>query len=343
MSSQAPSSDLSELSVTQFQDLMYEIHPAALAMAPPGSFSGSESSFQPSESESSHTSLGSTMPPTPSTTTDSDKSNRKRTSYVFKHMPNEDPETTYWHYRTRKPEWRCRYCNKHYALNGGTRIIKAHLKGSHSITDQSPREVTTKKRQLSLEDAMAAAQEHPRIRRKLRDHGDSIKGDPLEVLFIRLLATGNLPLRLVELGEFRDFLFYLNKDVDAFLPASHTTIQEWIIRQKDSQKERIIQKLHNARSIIHLSVDAGQSPNNHALLAIVAHYISEEGLLETSVLAVKEIDGAHNGPNMAGYVIEAIREYGIASKLGYFMGDNASSNDTLLGALSTGTCFLINI
>jgi len=35
--------------------------------------------------------------------------------------------------------------------------------------------------------------------------------------------------------------------------------------------------------------------------------------------------------------MEVINDYGIASKVGYFMMDNASNNDTMIEALSTRT------
>jgi hypothetical protein len=41
-------------------------------------------------------------------------------------------------------------------------------------------------------------------------------------------------------------------------------------------------------------------------------------ILETAVLALKVVEGAHEGENLSKYVIEVIIEWGIASKLGYF-------------------------
>jgi hypothetical protein len=324
MSSQASSSDLSELSTAQFQDLTYEIYPAALAMAP-SSFSSPPSSHK------------STPPPG---ATDDATNTRKRTCYAFNHMPDEDPETKYYNWKTGSLEWRCQYCPKKYALNGGTRILKAHLRSTHGINDQSPREITHQKRQLSIEETLNTAEQHPRLRRRLNGPTESLQGDPVEILFVRMLASANLPLRLVESPEFRDFVFYLNKDIDSHLPSHHTTITGWITRQRTTQENYQRQRLHSARSLIHLSIDAGLSPNNKPLIVIFAHYIGEDGQLEKALLAVKEIQGKHTGENMAKYVMDAIDYYGIASKLGYFQMDNAGNNDTLLHSVSAGMCCL---
>ena len=85
------------------------------------------------------------------------------------------------------------------------------------------------------------------------------------------------------------------------------------------------------------SVNLWTSPNALAILGIVAHYTSESGQLEYSVLALKELDGKHSGPNMADCVMDIINDYGIASKVGYFMMDNADNNGTMMKALSTRT------
>jgi hypothetical protein len=54
------------------------------------------------------------------------------------------------------------------------------------------------------------------------------------------------------------------------------------------------------------------------------------------VLAMKEIEGNHKGENLAPVVLEVIREWRIAGKLGYIVIDNASNNDTMMEALSAG-------
>jgi hypothetical protein len=41
------------------------------------------------------------------------------------------------------------------------------------------------------------------------------------------------------------------------------------------------------------------------------------------------------GSNQAEHIMKVINDYGIASKVGYFMMDNAGNNDTMMEALST--------
>ena len=70
-------------------------------------------------------------------------------------------------------------------------------------------------------------------------------------------------------------------------------------------------------------------------MGIVAHYIAENGALRQSVLSLRELEGQHTSANQAGLIFSVLEEYGILSKVGYFMMDNASNNDTMIEELST--------
>jgi hypothetical protein len=118
----------------------------------------------------------------------------------------------------------------------------------------------------------------------------------MEVLYVKFIAVCNLPLRLVECKEFRKFLVYLNKVINAWLPNSHQTIREWVIRQRDSLKAQSKSRLHSSRTLIHISCDIWTSPNSLAILGVIAHYIAEDGELERSLLAMKDIIGSTRGP-----------------------------------------------
>ena len=70
-------------------------------------------------------------------------------------------------------------------------------------------------------------------------------------------------------------------------------------------------------------------------MGIIAHYIAENGALRQSVLSLRELEGQHTSVNQAGLIFSMLEEYGILSKVGYFMMDNASNNDTMIEELST--------
>jgi hypothetical protein len=257
---------------------------------------------------------------------------RPRTCWVFKHMPDEDPETKYYN-SSGKEEWRCKYCSKTYARNGGNSCIKRHLLEKHAKTEKSSRENISAKRQRSIEQALELAETQSFKRRKLNttcSDGHSLDGGHLEVLYVKFLTACHLPLRLVECPEFRDLLNYINNDIDTWLPTSHTTVTHWVLRQFDSMKQQMKSRLHSARTDIHISCDLWTSPNCLPILGFIGHYISEDGQLESATLALIDIEEEHSGENLARYLQQVVEDWGIGSKLGYIQMDNARSNDTMM-------------
>lgn len=51
------------------------------------------------------------------------------------------------------------------------------------------------------------------------------------------------------------------------------------------------------------------------------------------VLGLREVIGEHSGENMAGVLLDLFRDYKISGSIGYFMADNAESNDTCIEAI----------
>lgn len=69
---------------------------------------------------------------------------KPRSSWVFKHMPDEDPMTKYWPRRDttfldQNIVWKCKYCletaGKEFKLSGGTRCASQHLIRDHGIEE----------------------------------------------------------------------------------------------------------------------------------------------------------------------------------------------------------------
>jgi hypothetical protein len=82
-------------------------------------------------------------------------------------MPDLDAETLYYHPTTGKLEWRCKYCPKRYTLNGGTSIMKQHLKSAHKISESSARQERLLNRQRTIKEATTLGEEYPRKRRHI--------------------------------------------------------------------------------------------------------------------------------------------------------------------------------
>lgn len=164
-----------------------------------------------------------------------------------------------------------------------------------------------------------------------------VNPDLLEVLLTTLITECNLPLRLVESPAFRNLLVYLNPQVEPWLPESHNTIHAWVLRQFEFQKQRVKKQLQASVSCIHITTDLWTSSNNLALLGAIAHFVNPQGGLEEALICLKEVEGSHSGENLSRYILQAIDDFEITPRLGYFQMDNAPNNDLLLREVSIST------
>lgn len=133
---------------------------------------------------------------------------------------------------------------------------------------------------------------------------------------------------MVENEYFRDFIAYLNKGLASLLPFAQAMIRKRIIHAYEEEKEKIKEGMGTSISSVHISFDMWTSPNYLAMLSIFAHYLDKDGVRRHRLLGFKRVLDAHTGGNQAIIIVEILHEYEIASKIRYFMCDNASSNDT---------------
>jgi len=223
-----------------------------------------------------------------------------------------------------------------YHKNGGTGKAIKHLQTVHGIEEEANVVMKRLKRsQSSIQQAMARAAEKEYERRlqappKRNEELPVIDPDALEDLYVRWITRRNIPFKQVEWIEFQDFIQYISPQAAQILPISGPSIKNWVIRTFDREKERVKEKLSSALSSIHFTLDLWTSTNNLALLAVISHFTEANGQLSHAVLSMKEIEGEHTGANLAKTFISVAKEYGVMKKVGYFVMDNATSNDTLI-------------
>jgi hypothetical protein len=98
----------------------------------------------------------------------------------------------------------------------------------------------------------------------------------------------------------------------------------------------VVKELSLARSKIHLSFDGWTTKGDkRGFLSIVAHYVTGDGKLRDLPIALPQLTGAHSGERMAGVVLEILQKFDIDTlKVGYFVLNNASNNDSTILAIS---------
>ncbi|KAG7001052.1 hypothetical protein FocnCong_v012388 [Fusarium oxysporum f. sp. conglutinans] len=65
-------------------------------------------------------------------------------------------------------------------------------------------------------------------------------------------------------------------------------------------------------------------------LAIVAHFLDEKHKLQTALLDLPPLKGPHSGENIAMVLSSTLDFYDISPLMGFFMMDNARSNDVCI-------------
>ncbi len=152
----------------------------------------------------------------------------------------------------------------------------------------------------------------------------------LEFLYIWWITTHNIAFNQVTYIEFRDWLEYVNPVANRLLPSALDTIRQHAYALMLEGKQRLRHILTSAVSDIHITCDMWTSPNHLVILAVVAHFTSEKLQLTTATLALTELEGEHSGLNQATAVNKVLDDFRIRGKLGYFVMDNAISNDQLI-------------
>jgi hypothetical protein len=138
----------------------------------------------------------------------------------------------------------------------------------------------------------------------------------------------------VESVYFRNLLVYCSSILSNHLPRSHNTIRSWILREYAQCKAQMKGILAKAPGQIHLSFDLWTSSNHLALLGIVGHWPSASNRVHCALLGLRRLEGQHSGENMQQAVMDVLEDLHIPSKIGYFMLDNATTNDKCVNLLA---------
>lgn len=209
-----------------------------------------------------------------------------------------------------------------------------HLRKHHGI-----REGIGRSPMLTIRQSFAQSDTRPAS--PPEDPSESSKSDRIELqrrrtkkALITWMAHNHISFREVETREFQLFCESLNEKFRLYMTTTHTTISRWIYEEYAHQKADVRERVAAAQSRIHLSFDLWTSPfRNFAVLSIVGHFLNKEGKNIAILLGLRRLQGSHSGENMALLVLELLQEYKIDSRFGYFVLDNASSNDTCVKAI----------
>lgn len=124
------------------------------------------------------------------------------------------------------------------------------------------------------------------------------------------IVTGNQPFTEVENEELRELFVYLKPALHKHLVQSDA-IRDRIFSHASLLRKRTSSYLNSLSGTIAIACDDWTSANRIAFLAITGSWITDDWQLEETLLDFVELQGAHDGQNMANAVATAIEELGI--------------------------------
>lgn len=220
--------------------------------------------------------------------------------------------------------WRCNLCAQKYRASG-TDKAAAHIKSKHWINHNGP---------MARHDSVLIQQ------RRLSSSGsllrEKVDASTFRTLLLKWIICMHISFSQVESKYFRQMMVYVNPVLESgnLLPKSGNTIRDWVMKDFGKCKEQITRKLAESEGQVHLSFDLWTSPNSLALLGVVGHWMSKDKHLQTTLLGLRRLQGAHSGENMSAVVLDVVKNFRIQTRLGYFVLDNAETNDTCVKSLS---------
>ena len=116
------------------------------------------------------------------------------------------------------------------------------------------------------------------------------------------------------------------------------------MRLYDYMKPQVISLLDSAMSQVYISFDGWTTKGSkRGFFGIVAHFVDSRGIVRDVAIDLPQLSGAHSGDRIADCVKKTLQAFRItAPKLGYFVLDNASNNNTAIATLGHRYGFLFS-
>ncbi|OAA34473.1 transposase-like protein [Beauveria brongniartii RCEF 3172] len=263
------------------------------------------------------------------------KRRKLRATLTWDHFPGaqgEEPRTIsgrLLHYCTL-----CRNASWSTHISGNARY---HLEKAHHILVRGDSKSQTK-RQVAIENAFArttASQLQQLRANEMNTLRSAINTDAFREAQMLLSARRYLPLNFSTWPEYQALLSAVNPAVQELLIDSGNTVAADLDRAYGAHQESVKRWLARSRSLVHIAMDVWSSPQRKAYIAVHAQWVDEEYNLRKALLGLPNLRHSHAGAAMTPHVMNIIRKYSLAHRIGYFTGDNDAKNDTCLRQLAS--------
>jgi hAT family C-terminal dimerisation region len=149
-----------------------------------------------------------------------------------------------------------------------------------------------------------------------------------------LITRRRLPFSAVEWTEIKEMVLAANPAVEDVLVTTRSHAMTVITSSYAVYARQLKELLQGSQSMVHISSDLWTSPHRRGMLAVCAQWVDKDFRLRKALLGLPECRYSHSGEAQAALITEVLERFSIRN-VGYHTGDNATSNDTCLAALSS--------
>lgn len=139
-----------------------------------------------------------------------------------------------------------------------------------------------------------------------------------------------LALNMLVNPLFRDLISYLDTGLATLLPKGRQQLRKWIVDAYEKEKEKLKSLHKSSRSKIHVSFDIWSAPSWICVICVWGYWIDAKEFRQRRMLGFRRIYASHSGESESEVLLKLLDEYGIKNRVGYFVCDNASSNDAAI-------------
>ncbi|RKK99098.1 hypothetical protein BFJ70_g17533 [Fusarium oxysporum] len=150
---------------------------------------------------------------------------------------------------------------------------------------------------------------------------------------VGLLTRRRVPFSSVTWDEMKSLALACNPAIEDCLITSRDQAMKIINANYGLYASQLRDLIQGSQSMIHISTDLWTSPHRHAMLAVCAQWVDYNYALLKALLGLPECPFSHSVEAQAALIVEVLRNFDIL-RVGYHTGDNATSNNTCLEALS---------
>lgn len=235
--------------------------------------------------------------------------------------------------------WLCRMCHSRkstehhiYEVTNGTAGASRHLKAKHILATPKKRGIDEL---IATANSRGSSSPSTTSRTGLNAYYNEFHPHEFKALLLAWIVEDNIAFQALESRRLHDILTYLNPTVDrrGCIPV-HKTIKRWISTAYSEHLGIVTEVLASSISKVHISFDLWTSRSLYAFCGINVHFLDSEHRYRTFLLGLPRHLGDHSGVNIAETISKTIAHFGLQERLGCFITDNASNNDTAIQALA---------